>query len=134
MSEGVGVIDTGRREENQAGWLDQAKARIESFEWLAPGWDGENAQPPNAPARFQAVQALSTLHNLAFAPDAIAPSVEDGVSFAWSRGDRYANIEFFNTGEIVTVYFDRTMPPLVQATLPVDVPQALEDLHRRIHG
>ncbi len=70
------------------------------------------------------------LFRLKFLPDKITPSVENGVGISFIQGDKYADIECFNTGEILAVTSDRQSPPQVWEV--EDRPQAITAALRKI--
>ena len=67
---------------------------------LAPGWDGRDAIPPNARAVSRARMVERALGGLELVPQQILPSEDGGIGFVFVNGDRYADIECFNTGRI----------------------------------
>ena len=46
-------------------------------------------------------------------PSRIDPSVEDGITISFLRGDLYADIECFNSGTVLAVLSDRLSQPEV---------------------
>ncbi|MDQ2731987.1 MAG: hypothetical protein M3Y56_10035 [Armatimonadota bacterium] len=90
------------------------------------GWDSYDAPPPNATARYWAEQMLHLLSEVQFRPDRVAPSVEGGVAIAWRRGSKNANIEFFNSGEILIATRDKMGKPLIEEFFPDDLREAME--------
>jgi hypothetical protein len=86
---------------------------IESLQKLPQGWDGLNAECPNRTAVNSAKLILVHLFRMKFLPDRITPSVENGVGISFVRGEKYADIECFNSGEILAVISDRRRAPTV---------------------
>ena len=82
-------------------WVAEEVNRVDSFGSLAKGWDSYSAEPPNDLSRLWARAAIYYLDSMEFPPDRIAPSVEGGIAITWNRDGRYANIELFNSGELL---------------------------------
>jgi len=61
-----------------------------------------------------------------FPPDRVAASVEGGIALAWRTGDRDANIEFFNTGEVLTETPGPDGMPVIEEARSEDLRAALE--------
>lgn len=80
--------------------------RLEGMRSLKNNWDSYGAQAPNARAIFYAQEILSSLAHRNLLPDRVNPSVEDGVTFSYRRGEHYADIEFFNSGEVLAATID----------------------------
>lgn len=70
---------------------------------LEVGWDSYDAEPPNQIAIDWCRVALDYLTSINQLPDRILPSVENGCAIIWRRPGIYADIEFFNTGEIAGI-------------------------------
>ena len=70
---------------------------------LEADWDSYGAEPPNDVALLAAVQVLDDLASINLDPTSIDPSVEGGICLSFQRGERYGDIECFNTGEILAV-------------------------------
>jgi hypothetical protein len=85
--------------------------RLEKMRSLGNNWDSYGAVAPNARAIFYAQEILSSLMHRDLHPDRVNPSVENGVTFSFSRGDRYADIECFNSGEVLAVTTDGVDEP-----------------------
>jgi hypothetical protein len=86
---------------------------IEHLQRLPMGWDGCNAESPNKNSVIRAQSILVHLFRMKFLPDKVTPSVENGVGISFIQGDKYADIECFNTGEILAVTSDQQCPPQV---------------------
>ena len=79
---------------------------LEPLRRLPPDWNDEGAAPPNAAALHAAAKVLECLSTAEMPKPDISASVEEGVCISFWRGDRYAHIECFNTGEIVAAVMD----------------------------
>src|SRR5881396_551686 len=82
-------------------WARRQLDQIEQFGILKRGWDSYEAEPPNDCAKRLAREAIHIVESMEFPPDRVAPSVDGGIALTWSRDGRYANIELFNTGEVM---------------------------------
>ncbi len=100
-------------------WLfDQAWTRLQELENLGPNWDSYGAAAPNDAARNTAERILALLSDLAVSPTRVVASSEGGVGICFVHGDRYADIECFNTGEIVAARYRGTGEPHVWQIAP----------------
>jgi hypothetical protein len=84
-------------------WFIKYLRKLTEFSRLSQNWDSHDAEPPNAIAINHAKRILSILVRMNFPPSHVTPSVENGVGISFIRGNKYADIECFNTGEILAV-------------------------------
>ena len=82
-------------------WLEESLELLAFLRQLAPGWDSYSAEPPNELSVDWARATLEVLDELGVPPTCIVPSAEGGVSVCFVADKRYADIECFNTGEIL---------------------------------
>jgi hypothetical protein len=103
---------------------------IENLQRLPKGWDGYNAESPNQNSVIRSQFILMHLFRMKFLPDKITPSVENGVGISFIQGDKYADIECFNTGEILAVTSDRQAAPQVWevSNRPQEITSALRKI------
>lgn len=120
---------SSRTTEDRELLIEQLKV-IDHLQRLPRGWDGSAAERPNQHSVDRAQSILMHLFRLKFLPDKITPSVENGVGISFIQGDKYADIECFNTGEILAVTSDRQSPPQVWEV--EDRPQAITAALRKI--
>lgn len=82
--------------------------QLRALDHLQKGWDSYDAEPPNSKAMKNAHRVFEALvsHEMAYLPTRISASVEGGVGFVFRSEDQYADIEFFNSGEILTAASD----------------------------
>lgn len=78
---------------------------------LEDDWDNDGAEAPNGESIDTARQILGLIYETDLIPTAITPSVEGGVSIYFVKGDKYADIECFNSGEVLTSKSDRINEP-----------------------
>lgn len=120
-SDPFAVADTLRQEIEASGstglvadlWWGKAEQQLDSFAALATDWDSYDAEPPNATARALSRRVLAMLRERDVRPESLAPSREEGVTFSFSHGDKWAAIECYNTGEIAAVISEKTGDPEV---------------------
>jgi hypothetical protein len=87
---------------------------IEAMAGLQDGWDTYDAPAPNATARYYASKVLDHLLKKDLEPARVRPSAEGGVAISFAAFERrYADIECFNSGEILAVTSDRRSEPVV---------------------
>jgi len=82
-------------------WLEEFLELLAPLPRLAPGWDSYAAEPPNEVSVDRARAILEVLDELGLPPTCIVPSAEGGVSVCFVADSRYADLECFNTGEIL---------------------------------
>jgi hypothetical protein len=87
--------------EQSPSWLAKNLGRLFGMRGLPVIWDDSGAALPNKRAMDLSVRMLSRLAELDFEPNFVDPSVNEGVSISFRRNGRYANIECFNSGELV---------------------------------
>jgi hypothetical protein len=92
---------------------DALVARIDQLSQLPKDWDTYGAMPPNAFAAGWAKRAVRMAEKLKLTPLAVIPSAESGIGIAFRRGELYADLEIFNSGEILAVTSDRREFPKV---------------------
>ncbi|MEZ6146963.1 MAG: hypothetical protein R3B91_16410 [Planctomycetaceae bacterium] len=68
---------------------------------LDDSWHAFGGLPPNEVAISLATTVLEAAAELDFEPDNVDPSVDEGVCISFRDGNRYADIECFNTGDIL---------------------------------
>ena len=81
--------------------------KLRTFTKLKKKWDSYNAEAPNFLAIAKTRVVLNKLQELNFIPTDVCPSVEGGTSIYFIKGDKYADFEFFNSGEILSGISDR---------------------------
>lgn len=107
-------------------WLKVLTKELESLIVGVGAQGGNNSHPaPNHAAIYWAKRVLAALHEENLEPSGLRPSAEGGVTIFFSQGDYYADLECFNTGEILGVTSDRRSTPVVWE-LSEDLPRSLE--------
>lgn len=80
--------------------------KIDDLASLAQNWNSYGAEAPNSIAINAARGILERLIEKNFLPGKAVPSAENGVALVFTKNDRYADIECFNTGEIIAMLMD----------------------------
>lgn len=116
------VLESRERSEYWRSWLlfDQAWTRLQELANLGPNWDSYGAKAPNDEARNTAERVLTLLSALSVSPTRVVASSEGGVGICFVHEDRYADIECFNTGEIVAARYRGMGEPHVWQIAPED--------------
>ncbi|NJM46256.1 MAG: hypothetical protein HC860_08800 [Alkalinema sp. RU_4_3] len=111
-------------------YLSEQLKTVENLQQLPQGWDGLNAETPNKTSVDAAKSVLMSLFQMELIPDHITASVENGVGISFVRGEKYADIECFNSGEILAVISDRHSSPTVWeiTNIPQDITLSLSKI------
>jgi len=94
-------------------WFIKYVSILEQLRKLPENWDSYGAEPPNLTALYWSKTVLELLLEINFPPNKITASVENGVGISFIQGEKYADIECFNTGEILAVTSDKQGNPNV---------------------
>lgn len=84
-------------------WFAAGLSKIDGMQNLRRGWDGYQAEPPNASTIEQARFVLQMLYRMNFEPNRIAASAEGGIAIAFYTADRYGDVEMLNSGEVLAI-------------------------------
>src|SRR3954453_19202012 len=68
---------------------------------LTPEWPPEAVAAAGDRPRRAAECSLGRLADFGLRPDRIFPSLDGGVALAFAAGDRYAEVEFLDSGEVL---------------------------------
>ena len=109
--------------------------RLHYLSQLPDNWDGYGTETPNSTTVTRSGKALSILQTMGFAPSGIVPSAENGLAIVFQDDARYADIEFFNTGEIFVGMTPPAGEPIVIEIRPeeADITHALERIRLFFH-
>lgn len=83
---------------------------------LANGWDSYEAPAPNEWSVALADKFLDLLITEQLYPTSIMASAEGGVGVCFKVRDRYADLEFMNSGEVIGVRYEGKTQPTVWET------------------
>jgi len=86
---------------------------ITELSFLNDNWDSYGAPKPESVAIKNAHAILKPLSEVRFNPAKIMPSVEGGICFLFVSGNKYADIECDNDGDIIAGMSDRTNEPVI---------------------
>ena len=101
--------------------FEAARQRLKRTEALAPGWDTYGAESPNGVARALAGKILDTLEANWLPPTRLMPSSEGGIAISFVEGNKRAEIEIYNTGEVVAATYSAVSEPVVWEIDNIDV-------------
>lgn len=90
----------------------EARRRLNSAVTLACGWDTYGAETPNDVARALARKILDALEADLLPPTHLMPSAEGGIALSFVEGDNRAEIEIYNTGEVVAATYSGRSEPM----------------------
>jgi hypothetical protein len=103
---------------------------VQAMASLREGWDTYGASAPTAIARDNAVRVLDRLLSKNLTPSKVLPSAEGGVAISFTASSRrYADIECFNSGDILAITSNRRSEPVVWA---VGTESSVDDTIERI--
>jgi|GEM_PF-6689583 hypothetical protein len=86
---------------------------LEFLRTLEDNWDSYDAEAPNKNAFDKAQKTIDYLQMVNFPPTKIVPSVEGGLSLLFVRGEKYAEIECDNDGDVICGLSDRKNDPIL---------------------
>jgi hypothetical protein len=81
-------------------WLPAVRRDLAGL-GLTPEWPAESVAVPGDRARRAAECSLGRLADYGLRPDRIFPSLDGGVALAFAAADRYAEVEFLDSGEVL---------------------------------
>lgn len=115
-------------------WL--AISQISSLLDIGSNWDSYGAPSPNRIAVTNALRIVSFMRSLGLPLTSIVPSAEGGVGFCFKSGNRYADIESSNEGEIIGVRYVGMEAPILIETDGTDdsLKAALVQIKNHIDG
>jgi hypothetical protein len=120
--------------EKHSPWIDEAMRALDALRELAPNWDSYGAEPPAEDALQRAHEVIEALDAMRFRPDRVAASAEGGVAIAFVREGRYADVECFNSGEMLAVISDGRGRPEVWEVAPDELGRTLNRIRDHIDG
>ena len=84
-------------------WLLTAYKKLSRLASLEDDWDSYGAEAPSRESIDTARAILRAVDDADFEPASVDPSAEGGVCLSFQQGDRYGDVECFNSGEIMAV-------------------------------
>ena len=100
-------------------WLAGELRKLSQMKLLPRQWESSGAQPPNDTAIAHASEVLVALADIDFRPDHLDPSTDEGVCISFRKGNRYADVECFNSGEILAVISEYGGDPQIWEPLEI---------------
>jgi len=97
----VGTQWIGAPRSKVAGWFQESCRRLQELAEIEQDWDSYGAAPPNQAAVSLAKNVLRQLGQAGFSPPCINASAEEGICMSFRNGSLYADIECFNSGEVL---------------------------------
>src|SRR5579864_8465718 len=95
--------------------LNRAQTQLATLAELRSNWDTYGAPVPNQVALENGARVLERMTPIELSIVKIVPSAEGGVGFCFAVGNRYADIESSNEGDILGVkYVGTEMPALIE--------------------
>jgi hypothetical protein len=95
--------------------------RLNRLALLRANWDTYGSEAPSREALSAAAAIAKAFISFGLIPDAITPSAEGGVALCFLRNQKYADIECFNSGEILAVRYSSHENPKAWTIQPSDV-------------
>lgn len=89
---------------------------------LPANWDSYQSEVPSETAINNAAVLAKAFIDVGLIPDAITPSAEGGVAICFIRNQKYADIECFNSGEILGVRYSPSEDPTAWTVQPNTAP------------
>lgn len=116
-------------------WFAESLRRLTNLQKLDRRWCNSDVAAPNETATELATVVLKSLAAVGFRPSYIDPSSDEGVCVSFRHGVRYADIECFNTGEIlaITSSDDVEQPQIWQLDI-LGIHAAVAKIHNHILG
>lgn len=87
-------------------WTLEIRRSLRRMRKLSDRWNADNTEPPNTRSLFYAERIIDLLVDLNLKPHKIVPSAEGGIAITFRKAAKYADIECFNSGEIVAIMAD----------------------------
>lgn len=115
-------------------WIAAAFDTLERMRSLSSDWHSCGANPPNSAAVSSSTRVLQKLAEEQLAPDVIEPSSDEGVCIAFERGQKYAGIECFNTGENLAVLSDGKNAPIIWEVSRASLQETIARISEFISG
>ena len=114
----------------------EAQQNVLNLSGLKDGWDSYAAPPPNRTAIQKALHILDLLDMPDLLGVRILPSAEGGVGICFVRGDRYADLECSNDGEVFGIrHIGRQAPTLLPTDgSDISIVDAIREIRDHING
>jgi hypothetical protein len=112
----------------------KAFSRIAELAGLKSNWDSYGAPAPNQTAVGNSIRVLTLMAPFDLSAANIMASAEGGIGFCFTNGNRYADIELSNDGQIIGVhYIGMAAPVLIESDGTDDsIKQALAQIRNHV--
>jgi hypothetical protein len=84
-------------------WLPDALKKLAQLRGIGADWHSCDAAPPNETAIKTSIYVLQKLSRFDLRPDLISPSTDEAVCISFKGRDKYADIECYNSGEVLAM-------------------------------
>lgn len=115
-------------------WYADGIKKLSVLQNLEASYDGYGTRPPNAIAAEYADSVLSALADLDFEPSAIDPSSDEGICISFRNHNLYADVECFNTGEVLAETKVDGEEPTIWAIEPQEINETITKINSFILG
>lgn len=95
-------------------WQSALTSRIKELSFLRADWDAGGANPPNGLAASSSENFAYLLIDKNLKPQHVSPSVEEGITFSFRSGSKYAAVEFLNDDSIGMVLSEENEEPVIR--------------------
>lgn len=126
------VTDEATPVEAASKWYAKLVRRIAELSNLRDKWIDGEADPPNETAASNARNVLAILEFVGAEPTHIGASTDEGICISFIRDGRYADIECYNSGDILAVKADRDSTPIVWTVREGELRGAVDEIARFI--
>ncbi len=119
-------VDSGYR------WLREGLQTIARLGTMTPDWHDADVAPPNLQAVGLATAVLRKLAEMNLKPTSIDPSTGKGICIFFVATNRTANIECFNSGELLAAEMRKGGEPLIWEVTENTMRDGIARLHEFI--
>ncbi len=89
----------------------EIEATLQRLASLPANWDSSGSESPSPHAVSEALEIATAFVDFGLIPDVLTPSPEGGIAVCFIRNRKYADIEFFNSGEVLAVRYSANEEP-----------------------
>lgn len=126
----IGPWSPSEFHQQNTSWYNNQLSELESLKNLQTNWDSYGAEAPNHNAIYWARETLDLMHEKGIFQGTLVPSAEGGLAISFRSGNKYSDIEFLNSGDILAVIHKSNKPPKVWEVSwnKDDIEQSLEEI------
>ena len=89
----------------------EAEKKLKQLLLLPENWDSYGSERPSTTAIAAAGSIAVAFIEFGLIPDAITPSSEGGIAICFVRNQKYADVECFNSGQVIAVRYSTNDDP-----------------------